>query len=623
MPLTKLQFRPGINRETTSYSNEGGWFDCDKVRFRFGYPEKIGGWVKKSGLQYQGTARALHPFVALDGTPYIGVGTHLKYYIEEGGGFNDITPIRSTTSAGDVTFSATDGSTEITVSDTAHGAVVNDFVTFSGAVTLGGDITADILNDEYQITEIVDDNSYKIESSVAANSSDTGNGGSSVVGEYQINVGLDTSVGGSGWGAGLWSRSTWGSSSPLTVVTDVLRIWSHDNFGEDLIINVRDGGIYYWDKSTSSSPISRAVELKDVTGNDDTTTPTIAKKILVSDNDRHTIAFGCDPFNDIGTQDPLLIRFSDQENPLEWLATPDNTAGDLRIGSGSQIVTALETRQQILVWTDVSLHSMQYLGAPFTFGIDQITSNTSIMGPLSAIAVDDFVFWMGSSDFYQYNGQVTELPCSVRSFVFDDFNFSQKEKVTASLNNAFNEVWWFYPSAESSEVDRYVVYNYQQQSWFYGSLSRTAWIDRGVSDFPIAASDGYLYFHEAGSNDGSTVPVSPINAYIESSQIDIEDGDSFSFISRMIPDLTFAGSNSESPSATLTVKTRNFPGGNYLQENDSSVTKTATTPVEQFTNQVHLRLRGRSFAFRIESDAIDTEWRLGTPRVDIRPDGRR
>lgn len=629
MPLTKLQFRPGVNRETTSYANEGGWYDCDKVRFRFGVPEKIGGWQKKSGTTFLGTCRALHPWVALDGSQYLGVGTHLKYYIDEGGGFNDITPIRETTAAGDVTFAAVNGSSTITVTDSNHGALQNDFVTFSGAVTLGGNITADVLNQEYQISNIVNVNTYEVIAkdtsgvTVVADGSDTGNGGAAVVGAYQINTGLDTTVVGTGWGAGTWGRGGWGSGSSISASGDQLRIWSHDNFGEDLIINVRNGGIYYWDKSTQSAPFTRAVALKDLSGAD-ATTPTIAHQVLVSDRDRHVVVFGCDPQDNIGVQDPLLIRFSDQENPLIWEALPTNTAGDLRVGSGSEIVCAVETRQQTLVFTDVSVHTMQFIGPPFTFGINQISENTTIMGPLAAAAVDDIVMWMGQEEFYIYNGSVQKLPCSVRSYVFDDFNLGQAEKVTCGTNSSFSEIWWFYCSASSDDLDRYVVYNYAEQAWYYGQLTRTCWLDRGINQNPIAAGrDGYLYLHEFGNDDGSANPPTAINSYIESSQIDIGDGDNFVFMRRLIPDITFIGSASPTPAVDFILEARNFPGADYRTITNNNVARTATVPIEQFTDQVNLRLRGRSFALKIQSTDTGVNWRLGAPRVDIRPDGRR
>ena len=705
MPLTKLQFKPGINRETTSYSNEGGWFDSDKVRFRSGFPEKIGGWVRQSIYNFLGTCRALHPWVALSGEKYIGVGTSLKYYINEGGAYHDITPIRVASSA--VTFGAgadtlngaidssvqsiilnsvsgfptggglikigteqinyggitsstltgcvrgVNGTTAashsnsasvtcatITVTDSdGHGAVENDFVTFSGAASLGGVITATVLNQEYQVTRVLTSTVFQIEArSVAAISSitttsglnptfvfattsDSGNGGGSAVGAYQINVGLDTSLQGAGWSAGTWGRGTWGSASDLTVSGATLRVWSHDNFGEDLLMNVRNEGIFYWDKSNGTT--TRAVSLASL-GVATDNIPTIAKQILVSDKDRHIIAFGCDSETAIGTQDPLLIRFSSQESLTDWSAKTTNTAGDLRIGSGSEIITAVETRQQILVFTDISLHAMQFLGPPFTFGINTVSENITTAGPLCAVAVNDSVFWMGRKEFYVYAGAVKRLPCTVRDYVFSDFNENQIEKVSAATNTAFSEIWWFYPSKSSEENDRYVVFNYEQQVWYYGNLSRTCWVDRGVDELPIAASpDHYLYEHESGFDDGSTAPATALLAHIESSQIDLGDGDQFAFLSRIIPDITFRDSTTNNPAVTFTLGVRNFPGGNYLHTDANSVDKTSSVPVEQFTKEIRTRLRGRSFNLKIENTGTETAWRLGTPRVEVRPDGRR
>ncbi len=704
MPLTKLQFKPGINRETTSYSNEGGWFDSDKVRFRMGFPEKIGGWVRQSIYNFLGTCRALHPWVTLSGDKLIGVGTSFKYYINEGGSYQDITPIRIASSA--VTFGAgadtlngainastpsiilnsvtgfptggglikigteqinyagitsstltgcvrgVNGTTAASHSNSAsvtcatltvtdadgHGAVENDFVTFSGAASLGGVITAAVLNQEYQVDKIVSSTVFQIKARtvssissitttsglnptfVFANTSDSSNGGGSAVGAYQINTGLDTTVQGTGWGAGTWSRGTWGSASDLTVSGATLRIWSHDNFGEDLLINVRDGGIYYWNKSSGLN--NPAVLLSGLTNAN--RTPTIAKQVLVSDKDRHIIAFGCDPETDIGTQDPLLIRFSSQESLTDWAATITNTAGDLRIGAGSEIITAVETRQQVLVFTDVSLHAMQFLGPPFTFGINTVSENITTAGPLCAVAVNDSVFWMGRKEFYVYAGAVKRLPCTVRDYVFSDFNENQIEKVSAATNTAFSEIWWFYPSKNSEENDRYVVFNYEQQVWYYGNLSRTCWVDRGVDELPIAASpDHYLYEHESGFDDGSTAPATALLAHIESSQIDLGDGDQFAFLSRIIPDITFRDSTTNTPAVTFTLGVRNFPGGNYLHTDANSVDKTSSVPVEQFTKEIRTRLRGRSFNLKIENTGTETAWRLGTPRVEVRPDGRR
>ena len=639
MPLAKLQFRPGVNKENTSYSNEGGWSDSDKIRFRFGFPEKIGGWTRQSDYSFLAPCRALHSYVTLAGSLLMAVGTRYKFYINEGGFYYDITPIRATTAAGEVTFGATNGSATIAVADTGHGAATGDFVTFSGAASLGGQITANVLNQEYQIN-VVDENNYTIQARtvstiasitddgvlnptlVTADGSDTGNGGSSVVGKYQINSGLGVVVSGTGWGSSTWGRGTWGSSATLTTVNNV-RLWGIDNFGEDLLFNARDGGIYYWDTSASDYNVDRAVALADLPGADPGT-PTIAKQVIVSDNDRHVIAFGCDAQNNIGVQDPLLIRFSSQESLTDWDAAVTNTAGDLRVGSGSEIIAAVETRNQVLVFTDISLHSMQFLGPPFTFGLAQVAENITIAGPSAMTAVDDKVFWMGIGDFYVYTGQTQKLPCPVRAYIFDDINEGQIELTVCALNSTFSEVWWFYPSSNSNENNRYVIYNYVEDTWAIGALTRTAWHDRGLFNAPIAAStDGYLYNHESGQNDGSTNPPSAITSYIESSQISIGSGDDFVFLTKLIPDLTFENSISTAPTVDFTLQARNFPGGAYLQTDTSGVTQSATTPVEQFTEQTWIRLRGRSFAVKVESDTTDTQWRLGTPRVEIRPDGRR
>ena len=622
MALTKLQFRPGINRDISSYSNENGWLDGNKVRFRLGFPEKIGGWEKYSGSSFLGTARGLHNWVALDGNIFLGIGTSLKYYIEQGLGFNDVTPIRETTSAGDVTFSATNGSSTITVTDTGHGAVQNDFVTFSGAASLGGNVTAAVINQEYQIASVPTANTFTIVakdtsgSTVTASASDSGNGGGSTVGAYQINVGLDNMVGGTGWSAGTWGRGTWNSSASVTVEGQ-LRLWSHDNFGEDLLINPRDGGVYLWDKTNGTG--TRAVEVSTVTGASDA--PTVAKQILVSDSDRHVIAFGT---NTIGTsvQDNLLIRFSDQESAVNWTPTTTNTAGSLKIGSGSRFVTALQTKREILVWTDTSLHSMTFIGPPFTFGIQQLASNITIIGPNAAVAVEDTVFWMGRDNFYVYNGATSQLPCNVKEKVFFDFNTDEEDKVFAGVNSNFNEIWWFYPSASATENDSYVVYNYGEKLWYYGTLSRTAWLDRGIKEFPIATGGNYLFNHEKGYDDDGSAMASEI----ESSQMDIAEGEQFIFINRIIPDLTFNGSTASSPGADFTLKTRNFPGATYSTTDTETVTRTSTSttvPFEQFTNQAFVRLRGRSFAFKISSSGSGVRWRLGSPRVDFRSDGKR
>ena len=706
MPLTKLQFRPGINREVTKYSNEGGWVDGDKIRFRFGYPEKFGGWEKMSPNTYQGTARRLHNWLALDGSNFLGVGTHLKYYIEEGGTFNDITPVRvSTTNS--TTFSATNGSANITVTEANHGAAENDFVTFSNAVSLGGVVTATILNAEHQIVSVTNANTYVITVSLNANASDSGNGGSATDAEYQITVGLDSQVGGTGWGAGLFGGTTAGAlttqlnealdnsetavdvddETGITTANDVIlvdeelmivtattddntltvtrghsgttavahdddtivrlavgnassdddftgwgiasvsgttreiRTWSHDNFREDLLINPRDGAVYFWDKTNGLS--TRAVELSTISGAENV--PTVAKQVLVSDQG-HVFAFGANTYGTT-TQDPLLIRFSSFDNPLVYTVSSTTSASFLSIGSGSEFIQAVKTKREILVWTDISLHTLRYLGEPLYYGIEQIASNITIMGPHAAVATQDFVFWMGKDNFYVYAGGTQTLPCTVKDKVFLDFNSQQADKVIASVNSEFTEVIWFYPSESNSlnnggtgDVDKYVVYNYGQKIWYFGNLARTAWLDRGIRTFPIAASSNYLYNHETGYDDDG----SAMTSFIESAPMDIGDGDKFTLIQKVIPDLTFEGSvNQSTPAANFTIKARNEPGEDYGNTSSGTATRIATSPVELFTNQIDLRSRGRSFALRVDSSATGMKWKLGTPRVNIRPDGRR
>jgi hypothetical protein len=620
MALTKLVFRPGINRETTAYANEGGWWDCNLVRFRAGKPESIGGWTKYTRTQMLGTGRSLLTWTALNGTIYTGMGTNLKYYILRGGALNDVTPIRYTTAAGDVTFAAANGSATLVVTDIGNGVLTGDFVTFSGAVSLGGNVTAAVLNKEYQVTRVIDGDNYEITLSVTANASDVGDGGAAVIGTYQINSGLDTSVYGTGWNTGTWSRGAWGSSSSTAVPGAQLRVWSQDNFGEDLIMCVHDGGVYYWDRSLGVS--TRAVALSDMVGAQ--AAPTVAKVVIVSERDRHVIAFGCDPESTPGVQDPLTIRFSDQENAVEWRALPTTTAGELRLGSGSEIITAVQTKQQIIVFTDVSVHAMQYIGDPYTFGVQEVSSSVSIISHNAAVAVGDTVFWMGKNEFYSYDGAVIQIPCDVKEYVFSNLNKRQQLKVYAGHSSSFSEVWWFYPSTNSNENDSYVVYNYEQRIWYYGLMPRTAWADRNVLGFPIAISpDGYVYYHENGLDDGSANPPVALAPHIESSVIDMGDGDQFMFATRIIPDLTFRNSTNVAPTATLTLKARNFPGGAYFASDIDPVTKTSTLPVEQFTNELFVRLRGRSMSLRIESNQTGTAWRLGDPRVDIRTDGRK
>ncbi len=628
MPLEKFTLRPGINKEGTDYSNEGGWFDANLVRFRKNYPEKIGGWAKNTLNTFQSTCRALHAWVDLQLTPYLGLGTTWKYYVKQGDDYNDITPLRVTTSAGDVTFSASNGDATITVTDANHGAEVNDFVTFSGAATLGGLITATVLNQEYQIATVTSVNVYTIEAkdtdgnTVTANASDSGNGGSSVVGAYQINVGLDVYVEGSGWGAGTWSAGTWGSVSAISS-SNQLRNWSHDNFGEDLVMNVRGGGIYYWDESAGAT--TRAVAFSDLSGANQA--PTIALQILVSDIDRHIICFGADPINDsnqrTSSSDPLFICWSDQENATQWEPLPDNTAGSFRLSSGSQIIGAVRARQETLVWTDTALYSMSFVGQPFTFGVNLVNEGVGLIAPNAAINSPAGVFWMDKTGFYIYNGQVRELPCTVQNYVLSDINIGQAYQTFSTLNKEFDEVGWFYCSSSSTTIDRYVTYNYTEHVWSIGQLNRTAWLDEGVFDSPMATyttgNVGYLYNHETG-NDADGSPMD--NVYIESSDFDLGEGTFYQMIRRIIPDIKFTGSGGSGQIINFVVKTRNYPA--------ESLTTSSTNTCTNSTSKIDVRVRARQAALRIESDDDNSEsvrlgvgFRVGATRMDLQQSGRR
>jgi len=628
MPYATFKLKPGVNREGTAFSAQGGWFDSNLVRFRKSFPEKIGGWEKEQTSTYLGTARSLHAWVSLATTKYLSLGTTLKYYVKEGDNFYDITPIRATTSAGDVTFSATNGDATITVADTSHGASKNDFVTFSGAATLGGLITANVLNQEYQIATVVNANSYTIEAkdtdgaTVTANANDSGNGGSSVVGAYQINVGLDDYVSGSGYGAGMWGDGTYGDASALAF-NNQLRLWSEDNFGEDLIINPRAGGIFYWTENNGTSV--RALSLTALGAN---LPPTLALQTLVSDIDRHVLCLGADPLNDAGTArtgaiDPMFIAWCDQENINEWEPSLTNTAGSLRLSAGTQIVGALRSRQETLVWTDDALYSIQFIGPPYTFGANLINSGVGMVSPKAPVNTPAGVYWMDRSGFYNYNGTVSRVPCSVHNYVFNDFNQSQSFKVFGYLNRQFNEVGWFYPSGSSTEIDRYVVFNYQEQIWYYGQLTRFAWLDEGVQPYPRATgtdTSNYIYKHETG-NDNDGTPMD--NVYIESADFSLDGiGNAYTQVQNAIPDVRFFGDGGSDQVVNFVLKTRNYP-------NESLTTK-STSQVTQSTQKVDLRGRARQAVVRLESDddastgeRLGVGWRLGDMRLNTRPDGRR
>ena len=767
MSLQNLKFRPGIVRETTSYTNQGGWYDGDLVRFRFGLPQKIGGWQRVSSNTFQGSCRSLHNWIAFDGSDYLGVGTNLKFYIESGLQFSDITPERKTSSLTAAALATVNTEFTVTVTDPSHGAFLNDFVTFSGLSSAVNGIPIVNLNIEHQITSLVDSNTYVITLSVAATSTASGSGGDAFSAIYQINTGSNSTAGGTGWGAGIWggivdgatattlngaissptstanialtsatsfssgsttlssellssdsainvasvsslpaigtvkinsevirygnitgttltdltrgafgtspaghassdavtylgvvlidselitytgvstndltgitrgTRGTsgathadnspvqdarafigWGDASATSVTTE-LRLWSQDNYGEDLLFNVRDGSVYLWQKINGLT--TRGVLLSSQTGAIDV--PTVCRQILSSDRDGHVIAFGCNPVGST-TQDPLLIRWSNYETDLDWEITESGTAGDLSLGSGSEFVRAAETKREVIIWTDTSLHSLTFLGPPDTFGLAQISNNITIIAPNAVAAVDDVMFWMGRDTFYKYDGRVQTLTCAVREKVFGNINSDRLRTVYAGVNSEFTEIVWFYPSSNATENDSYVMYNYGENVWYYGTMARTAWIDRGIRTYPQSTgtiSSPYLYNHELGTDaDGAA-----ISSYVESSQFDIGEGEHFSFIDKVIPDLTFEGSTVDSPVVDFTMKARNFPGANYDVSQEGSATRTSTTPVEQFTNQIFVRVRGRSIALKVSSDTAGVQWRLGTPRVNLKQDGRR
>jgi hypothetical protein len=711
MPLQKLQLRPGVNREGTTLANEGGWFECDKVRFRSGYPQKLGGWQPISSNTYLGFARSLWNWVTLRGYNLLGVGTNLKYYVENGGTYNDITPIRAT----DVLtnpFTTTSGSRIVTVTDADHGAIAGDYVTFSGASTVGG---LD-LNGEFEILTATT-NTYTI--SALTNASSSATGGGTVTAAYQLNVGLPTYGFLAGWGAGLWggfstgatqtiltasvnaantnitvtstlgfsnatgtilmdqelaqysgntatiftgtlrgangtvatshtantvvynaaSFTGWGQSAAFGIPQQ-LRLWSETNFGDYLIINPRGGALYMWVPVYSGAGNllfgTRAQLLSSTSSGiyqTDTSCPTIANYVMVSDSSRFVIAFGC---NDYGSaeQDPLLIRWSDQEDYQVWAPAATNQAGSFRLSSGSTIITAQQTRQEILVFTDAAVFSMQYLGPPFVWGFNILSDNISIAGPNAVATANNITYWMGTDKFYAYTGRVETLPCALRQFVFNDINLEQSYQFFAGTNEGYSEIWWYYCSANSTVIDRYVVYNYLDQVWYYGTLGRTAWLDSPLRQYPMGATYSHtIVFHENGNDDVEVSgQVVPINAYIQSSDFDIGDGHNFGFVWRMIPDITFDGSSTPSPGkpeVTFTVRPRQNPGAPYGTSDTPTVASTQSYngvryyTVQEFTEIVYTRLRGRQMAFKVSSNQIGCAWQLGAPRIDIRPDGRR
>lgn len=617
--LKKYIFRPGINRETTNYAQEGGWWDCDKVRFRSSSPEKIGGWAKYTSEPFIGTARALFNWVDLNSEDLMVIGTNAKLYAERGSATFDITPIVNTSNA-DNPIHTTNGSTTIRVDFTAHGTNIGDYIIITGATDVGGVLAAE-LNKEHRVTAIPSADYFEIVVTTPATSSVAGGGGIMVVVDILLAVGLDVGVPGTGWGAGPWGRDGWGSGYPLPVTTtEQIRLWAMCTFGENLLANPRGQEIFYWQPSIGYSSANRATPISALPGASDTP---VYSNWIVSTDQRHIVAFGTNP---IGTddQDNLLIRWCDQEDPAMWTPTATNSAGDLRVPFGSYIVTAQQTRQEILVWTDTSLQSMQYVGAPYTFTLQTLSADISIAGPNAAVTVNNVTYWMGKEKFYAYSGRVETLPCTVRRYVFNNFNFSQASQVQAGVSERFGEVIWFYPSDGSLFLDRYVIYNYLENIWYYGTLSRSAWLESRVRGKPFAAAyDGYIYQHETGLDNGETNPPSPINAYIETADFDIDDGEKFTFVQRVIPDIDFEGSVEAYPQVTYAIKARNFPGGGFSNEDVRVVSKTVEAQIDRYTTQVWVRLRGRQTAIRIASNTVGVHWQLGATRLDLRPDGRK
>ena len=653
MPLQKLQFRPGLNREGTDYSNEGGWYDGDKIRFRSGFPEKLGGWTRLSNEQYLGVCRALWNWAVLNGSNYLGVGTNIKYYIESGGVYYDITPfstIQTTLGAAPGPFAAVNNSATITVTDATYNPSVGDYVVFSGAATLGGNITAAVLNQEYVVATVPTSTTFTIQAKspttglpVLANTSDTNKGGATVTASFEVPIGLDVYSVGTGWGAGPWGRGGWGSAYTTGGIGQQLRLWSNDNYGEYLFIAPRGGAIYYWLPTGDTYPsgaagglTTRAQSLATQSTSasyNGAFVPNTTYQIVSSAIQRFIIAMGANPYDPADTEttfDPMLVRWSDQENPYQWVPEVTNQAGEFRLSNGSYIMQARATRQEILVWTDSCLYSMQYLGPPYVWGFNILMDNISVMSPNSMITINNVTYWMGTDKFYMYSGRVETLPCSLRQYIFADINKDQAFQVFCGSNEAYNEIWWFYCSGNSNTVDKYVIYNYLDRVWYYGSMSRSAWLDSGIRQYPMAANyENRILYHESAVDDVSGLTPVPINSYVQSSDFDIGDGHNFGFVWRILPDINFNGSNINNPQVTMTVKPRRNSGSPYGTADNPDVISannygaSSVYNIQEFTGQVYTRLRGRQLAFRIESTTLGVSWQLGSPRIDIRPDGRR
>lgn len=616
MPLKKLALKAGINQENTRYTSENGWWVADKIRFRQGTPEKIGGWARLSANSYLGVCRSLFPWATNGGVEYMGVGTNIKFYVEFDGAYNDITPLASTVTLTNP-FVTVSGSPIVTVNDVAHGSTTGSYVTFSGAVDVGG-VTAAMLNQEFVITVVTADQ-YTITVSGNATSNVPGGGGGTVTAQYQLPIGSAVPTPLSGWGAGGWGLGPWGTG---TTSATQIRLWSQANYGQDLFFAYRGGPPCYW--VSASGVNTRGVLVSTLSGASGV--PVVVNSVLVSDTSRFALAFGCNEI-DSTSIDPMLIRWSDQENIADWTPSPLNQAGGIRISHGSKIVAALQTRQEILVWSDTALYSLQYSAPPVLWAPQLLADNISIISPNAMATASGRVFWMGNGKFYSYSGNPDTMRCDLRQYIFQNFNSDMSDQVFSGSNEQFNEVWWFYPSSNSTTPNKYVIYNYVEDVWIMGEMERFAWVDRGVRQYPTSAGTDKLIQQEFGVDDASGDATVAIPAYIESAEFDIDDGDHFAFVRRMLPDITFRGSIAENPNALFTLYPMKNSGTGFGTSvggsRDAEVIRSVAVPVEEFTGQVFIRVRGRQMVMRVESLDLGVTWQLGSPRIDIRQDGRR
>ena len=617
MALSRIQFKPGLNRDQTNYSGEGGFYECDKIRFRSGFPQKIGGWLRSGAFTLIGVCRQMYNYITSASDNILALGTSKKLYLETGTNLFNITPLRAvdptyTTTATDNCVGTTNGQTGVTITISGCDAFIGNYVQISGVVGPVGGIPDSEINGNHEIVTAPNANTFTIATTTTATSTTTG-GGTAITVSFEITVGDTGTTYGYGWGAGGWGAEGWGTSG-LTPVTIFQRDWFMDNFDNDLVANIRNGEIYYWVYNGNFN--TRAVLLSSLSGASDV--PDEAMQILVSQNDKHLLAFGATPYGG-GNFDPLLIRWANQDQPTNWTPSPTNSAGFLRVSRGSRIIRALPTRQEILVWTDSHLYTLQFTGTTDVFQLQEYADNISIISPRACISANNVTYWMGLDKFYFYAGRVETLPCTLRNYVFQDINLNQVDQIICGTNEGWHEIWWFYPSANSQINDRYVIFNYYEKVWYYGNIERTAWLDSPLREYPQAVGGTYLYNHEQGTNDDT----SPMTSYIQTNDFDISDGDNFLLIKRIIPDINFDGSTATTPKVLMTMRPRNFPGSNYINSNQPDVERSTTVPVEQYTEQIFIRARARQMGFKIQSEDLNVQWQLGAPRLDGRPDGRR